>query len=653
VFTQQWLAYLETPFRLIKIHLFLIFLNNSSTHLRGSPMWKPSFITVDHIPKGGLKKLPTKLLPFIWFFIKQVKWPLLLFLFIEAIAVACFNLTPFFIREFTDILTEIEKSGDLQPTQLLQDALPILFWFVGIVYIARNIAKYLNFYLMNASFMSYFREMTRCQLALYLRGQSLDYFANDFAGRLTAKVAEVARAINMLVAQLIRGGWNLAVALITAALLLASAHWIFVAIFGGWFVLYATCLIYFIPRISPLSQKVANANSKTSGRLVDSISNILLVKLFSQQKYENDYQLEAGKDAADKAYARDCFQLWLWISMSVLATALAASTGYIAFKGVSEGWITPGDALLAFTVVPGILSTTWWVSDVLASIFDQFGIIQDGMDTLAKPYTITDKDNAFDLKVHQGKVQFKNVHFKYNKDTDIFTGLDLTVKPGEKVGIVGRSGAGKSTLANLLLRFYDVDKGTVLIDNQNIANCTQDSLRQHIAMVTQDTSLLHRSIADNIRYAKPDATMHEIIRATKKAHADNFIPNLTDQDGRTGYDALVGERGVKLSGGQRQRIAIARVILEDAPILVLDEATSALDSEVEDAIQENLSVLMEDKTVIAIAHRLSTLSIMDRIVVMKNGCIAEDGTHDELIAKGGIYANLWQRQSGGFLPSDE
>jgi len=413
-----------------------------------------------------------------------------------------------------------------------------------------------------------------------------------------------------------------------------------------------------VPRLKRVSKAQADARSLVTGRIVDSYTNIPTVKMFAHTEFEDEYARQGMEPFLDNVHQQMRLSTKLITSLNVLNALNLFAVGATSLWLWSIGAVSAGAIAFAIGLVLRLKGMSHWIMWEVSGLFENIGVVQDGVETISRTRTVVDAPGAATLTVPQGEIRFERIGFHYGKDRDqleqgIIDKLSLNVKPGEKLGIVGRSGAGKSTLVSLLLRFYDLEQGRILIDGQDISKVTQSSLRAHIGMVTQDTSLLHRSIADNIRYGRPDASLEEVMEAARKAAAHEFILKLEDQRGRTGYDSHVGERGVKLSGGQRQRIAIARVLLKDAPILILDEATSALDSEVEAVIQESFTSLMQGKTVLAIAHRLSTIAAMDRLVVMDKGVIVEMGSHAELLQQGGLYASLWARQSGGFIASSD
>ncbi|ELB2102378.1 ABC transporter ATP-binding protein [Vibrio parahaemolyticus] len=483
----------------------------------------------------------------------------------------------------------------------------------------------------------------------YLLNQSLNFYQDDFAGRVATKVMQTSLAVRETVMKSMDVFVYVTVYFTSMIVMLAAADWRLMIPMIVWLLVYIAIQIYFVPKLKDVASEQADARSTMTGRIVDSYTNIQTVKLFSHSQRETQYAEQGMKGFLNTVYRQmrlvTGFDVTVEISNYILVFSVAALSIYLWLDSA----ISVGAIAIAVSLALRVNGMSMWIMWEVGALFENMGTVVDGMKTLSKPIDIQDKPNAKDLVVSQGGIQFDNVSFHYGENKGVINHLNLDIKPGEKVGLVGRSGAGKSTLVNLLLRFHDVEEGSIKIDGQNIADVTQDSLRSKIGMVTQDTSLLHRSIRDNILYGNPTASEEELLKATKQAHAHEFIETLTDPFGNVGYDAQVGERGVKLSGGQRQRIAISRVLLKDAPLLVLDEATSALDSEVEAAIQESLNELMQGKTVIAIAHRLSTIAQMDRLIVLDKGNVVEQGTHQELIAHNGIYAQLWAHQTGGFL----
>lgn len=483
----------------------------------------------------------------------------------------------------------------------------------------------------------------------YLLKQSLNFYQDDFAGRVATKVMQTSLAVRETVMKSMDVFVYVTVYFTSMVVMLAAADWRLMIPMIVWLLVYIAIQIYFVPKLKDVASEQADARSTMTGRIVDSYTNIQTVKLFSHSQRETQYAEQGMKGFLNTVYRQmrlvTGFDVAVEISNYILVFSVAALSIYLWLDSA----ISVGAIAIAVSLALRVNGMSMWIMWEVGALFENMGTVVDGMKTLSKPIDIQDKPNAKDLVVSQGGIQFDNVSFHYGENKGVINHLNLDIKPGEKVGLVGRSGAGKSTLVNLLLRFHDVEEGSIKIDGQNIADVTQDSLRSKIGMVTQDTSLLHRSIRDNILYGNPTASEEELLKATKQAHAHEFIETLTDPFGNVGYDAQVGERGVKLSGGQRQRIAISRVLLKDAPLLVLDEATSALDSEVEAAIQESLNELMQGKTVIAIAHRLSTIAQMDRLIVLDKGNVVEQGSHQELIAHNGIYAQLWAHQTGGFL----
>ena len=486
--------------------------------------------------------------------------------------------------------------------------------------------------------------------------QSLSFYQDEFAGRVAAKLMQTALAVRdtwMILADILV---FVVIYFVTIALVVGTFHIWLLAPLMGWLALYLLAMGYFVPRLGAVAMAQADARSLMTGRITDAYTNITTVKLFSHTQREASYVQSAMAEFLRTVYRQMRMVTAFEIVNHGLSMALIASTGGVTLWLWVQGRVGVGAVAAATAMALRLNGISHWVMWEMASLFEQIGTVQDGINTLARSPSVVDRADAQPLRVTRGDIRFEAVSFAYgagaNSAQPVIDDLNLHIRPGEKIGLVGRSGAGKSTVVNLLLRFYDLRQGRVLIDGQDIALGTQDSLRAQIGMVTQDTSLLHRSVSDNIRYGRPAASDAEMVAAAKRAEAHEFIVALSDAMGRSGYDAHVGERGVKLSGGQRQRIAIARVMLKDAPILLLDEATSALDSEVEAAIQQSLNRLMEGKTVVAIAHRLSTIAAMDRLIVLDKGRIVEEGTHYSLLASGGLYARLWAHQSGGFLGED-
>jgi ATP-binding cassette subfamily B multidrug efflux pump len=506
---------------------------------------------------------------------------------------------------------------------------------------------------MHQTLLGNFPQRIRWMAHRYLIRQSMSYFQDEFAGRIGAKLMQTSLAVREVVMKLLDMLVYVVVYFTGAVILAASSDWRLAIPFIVWLAAYVSMMIYFIPRMGKISQAQADARSMMTGRIVDSYTNIATVKLFSHSNREETYAKEAMDGFLDTVYRQ--MRLFTVLNMLVLWSnaLLLFSVGAVGIWLWMGGFMTPGSLAVSLGLVMRFQGMSQWVMWEMSSLFENIGTVKDGINSISLPRVVQDKAEAQPLPRVNGDIRFENVAFHYGKSSGVISGLNLHVRPGEKIGLVGRSGAGKSTIVNLLLRFYDRADGRILIDGHDIGGVTQDSLRANIGVVTQDTSLLHRSVRENILYGRPDATEEMMRQAAEQAEAADFIETLTDPQGRKGYDAHVGERGVKLSGGQRQRIAIARVLLKNAPILVLDEATSALDSEVEAAIQGQLQMLMEGKTVIAIAHRLSTIAMMDRLVVLDKGEIVEQGTHAELVDSGGIYSQLWARQSGGFLDAEQ
>jgi ATP-binding cassette subfamily B multidrug efflux pump len=588
---------------------------------------------------------PRALGRFYWHFVRQVP-KLLLALFVTGFVVALLDAAiPVFIGRIVTLVT----------SQLPETIWAVAGWqLIGmavLLLVLRPVAHFASALVTNQALIPGLTNLTRWQSHWHVVRQGWTFFQNDFAGRIANRVMQTGPALRESVVSSINAVWYILVYGTSAALLLGSSDWRLALPILAWFVTYGAVLKQFLPRMRERSRRMSEMRSEVTGRVVDSYTNILTVKLFARARDEDDFVREAV-DGHTEAYRRQLRMTSAWgISLILMNAALLTGTGGLAIALWADGHIPIGTVAMAIPMAWQIGNIAGWVAQQIANIFDNIGQVQDGMRSIAQPRQMADEPGAVDLPRAIGAIRFERVHFDYGRNKrqgGVLHGLDLAVAPGERVGLVGRSGAGKSTMVHLLLGFYRPEEGRILIDGLDIAGLTQESLRAQIGMVTQDTSLLHRSIRDNIRYGRPEAHEAEIVEAARRAHALEFIEGLEDWHGRCGFDAHVGERGVKLSGGQRQRIALARVILKDAPILVLDEATSALDSEVEAAIQEQLGMLMEGRTVIAIAHRLSTICQMDRLIVLDNGRVVEEGTHDRLLAAGGTYAALWRRQSGGF-----
>jgi ATP-binding cassette subfamily B multidrug efflux pump len=527
-----------------------------------------------------------------------------------------------------------------------------LVWLSILVIVAFPLLAFVQSLIVHQTIFGNYPMLVRWLGHRYLLRQSLKFYQDEFAGRVSQKLMQTALAIRETVMKMMDVFVYVGVYFIGALVLIGQSDLLLITPLLVWAALYAVLLWYFVPRLRDVAMAQADARAHMTGRIVDTYTNIQTIKLFAHTQREQDYAREAMTGFLGTVHSQMRLVTWLTFCLQTVNTCLLVGIAGVAIYAWLSSSITLGAIAVAIALVMRIRAMSHWILWEVAGLFENIGTVQDGINTLAQPLAIVDRPGAGELAVPRGEIRFEQVGFHYGRARRVIDSLSLSIRPGEKVGLIGRSGAGKSTLVNLLMRFYDLESGRILIDGQDIAGVTQESLRRNIGMVTQDTSLLHRSIRDNIRYGAPAASEEKIVAAAKRAHADEFIAGLADKHERSGYDAHVGERGVKLSGGQRQRIAIARVLLKDAPILVLDEATSALDSEVEAAIQEQLHALMRGKTVIAIAHRLSTIAALDRLVVMDEGRIVEEGTHRELLERGGIYASLWQRQSGGFLGVD-
>ena len=596
------------------------------------------------VPPGA----PPESLPrFYWHYVRQTRG-LIVGLFAAGLAVALVDATvPVFLGRVVSLVSSH------RPETLLHEAAPQLLLMAGVLLILRPFAIFAQYLVTNQALAPGLSNLIRWQNHWHVVRQSWNFFQNDFAGRIANRVMQVGPSLRESVVSATNAVWYILVYGTSAVVLLGRTDWLLTIPILLWFACYATFLRFIVPRMRERSRRVSEARSTLTGRVVDSYTNILTVKLFARARDEDGFVREALDDHTG-AYRRQLRMLTLFVcTLAAMNACLVVGTGTLAIWLWSAGRIPVGIVAMALPLAWQIASMAGWVAQNVTAIFENVGVVQDGMRSISVPRQMPDAPDAGILRLTEGAIRFEHVGFDYGRSRGpkaggVLRDLDLAIAPGERVGVVGRSGAGKSTLVNLLLHFHAPERGRILIDGQDITTVTQESLRAQIGMVTQDTSLLHRSIRDNIRYGRPNATEDEIRAAATRAHALDFIESLEDWHGRHGFEAHVGERGVKLSGGQRQRIAIARVILKDAPILVLDEATSALDSEVEAAIQEQLTGLMEGRTVIAIAHRLSTIAQMDRLIVLDEGRIIEAGTHAALLAAGGAYAALWRRQSGGF-----
>ncbi|WP_026971010.1 ABC transporter ATP-binding protein [Aliagarivorans marinus] len=589
---------------------------------------------------------PKGLYQFCRYYSRGMEKPLLLMSFTTAL-IAIFEVALFgFMGQLVDWL------GDKDPSTFLAEEANTLWLMGGILVVGLPLLTLLGSLLIHQSLLGNYPMAIRWSAHRYLLRQSVGFFANDFAGRIATKMMQTALSVREAVMKLLDVLVYVLVYFGSMLVLVAQADARLVWPLLVWLAVYLAAQFYFVPRLKKVAEEQADARSLMTGRVVDSYTNIATVKLFAHSSREADYAQAGMDEFLDTVYRQ--MRLVTGLNMAVqmanylLTFGIAALSIYLWMHGA----ISVGAIAIAIALCLRLNGMAQWIMWEIGALFENIGSVADGMETLSRPQDIVDVDNAKDLKVSAAGIHYQDIGFHYGEASGVIDHLDLKIKPGEKIGLVGRSGAGKTTLVNLLLRFHDVESGSILIDGQNISQVTQDSLRAQIGMVTQDTSLLHRSVRDNILYGRPGATEEQMIAAAKQAEAHEFIMGLRDQQGRTGYDAHVGERGVKLSGGQRQRIAITRVLLKNAPILVLDEATSALDSEVEAAIQSSLNQLMEGKTVIAIAHRLSTIAAMDRLIVLDKGAIVEQGTHSQLVESGGIYSQLWAHQTGGFLAED-
>ncbi|NWA00825.1 ABC transporter ATP-binding protein [Pseudomonas gingeri] len=589
---------------------------------------------------------PNTVLPFYLYYLRQV-WPSFAALLVVGLFAALIE-----VALFSYLSRIIDLAQGTPNTDFFTIHGGELLWMTVVALVLRPIFFGLHDLLVHQTISPGMTSMIRWQNHSYVLKQSLNFFQNDFAGRIAQRIMQTGNSLRDSAVQAVDALWHVLIYVISSLVLFVEADWRLMIPLLVWLAAYCGALYYFVPRVKERSVVSSDARSKLMGRIVDGYTNITTLKLFAHTHFEQQYAREALVEQTEKTQLASRVVTSMDVAITSMNGLLIVSTTGLALWLWTQSLISVGAIALATGLVIRIVNMSGWIMWVVNGIFENIGMVQDGLQTIAQPVSVTDREQAPRLAVSQGEVRFEHVDFHYGKRSGVIDDLNLTIRPGEKIGLIGPSGAGKSTLVNLLLRLYDLQGGRILVDGQDIAEVAQESLRERIGMITQDTSLLHRSIRDNLLYGKPDASDAELWEAARKARADEFIPLLSDAEGRTGFDAHVGERGVKLSGGQRQRIAIARVLLKDAPILIMDEATSALDSEVEAAIQESLETLMEGKTVIAIAHRLSTIARMDRLVVLENGRIAETGSHAELLAHGGLYARLWQHQTGGFVGID-
>jgi ATP-binding cassette subfamily B multidrug efflux pump len=589
---------------------------------------------------------PKGLLAFYLHFIGQTPWPYLAMV-ATSLGVALADMCiPLFIGHLVAFMTATDR------TAAFASQAPVFFAMLLALLIVRPLLQFADIAVRHNALIPGATSLVRWQSHWHVVRQSWPFFQNDFAGRIANRVMQTAQSLRDSVMSAIRAVLYISTYGLLSLVLIFGFDWRLTVPTVVWLLGYIVFLRIFVPRLRDLAKQSSDVRSMVMARVVDSYANILTVKLFSSMAEEDAYVREVIDEHQEAISMHMRMTSRFMFTLQAMNALLLVSTAALSLALWMHGLLNAGQVATALPLVWQITNMAGWVSFEVAGIFENIGTVQDGMETISVPHTLLDDPDAKPLCVTNGEIRLEQVNFGYSPDKPVLSDINLVVRPGERIGLVGRSGAGKSTLVNLLLRFFELGHGKITIDEQDIRHVTQQSLRMQVGMVTQDTSLLHRSIADNIRYGRPQASQAEIEVAARKAQAHDFIIALRDWNGREGYDAHVGERGVKLSGGQRQRIAIARVILKNAPILLLDEATSALDSEIESSIQAQLIGLMDGKTVIAIAHRLSTIARMDRLIVLDHGRIIEQGTHDELLWHNGLYAALWQHQSGGFLPND-
>ena len=595
-----------------------------------------------------IRQPPMGLRAFVTYFIGQFRAAFIIRIVLVAIGSVADALMPVFVGLVVGML------ATTNPGEIFDQHSQTLLWMVFVVVLVRPLTFLMDTLIRNHGIVPNLVDLIRWQSHWHVIRQSWTYFQNDFAGRIANKIIQAGEAIEIGVNLTIDAAWYALVFVVVAIVVLAQLDLVLLVPIGVWLLLYAILFTITMPLIARYSEELSEAKSVMTGRIVDSYTNIQTLKTFSTGGHEDQYVADSVVEHAVSFRKLMRVFTYMWSILFLLNAALVVSVTWLALNGWNNGVLSAAAVATAIPFALQIMNMSGWILEIGSNIFRQVDTTRDSMDTIAQPLTMLDAPDAPALVVTRGELTYDNVSFNYwrGKQGSVIDGFNLTVAPGEKIGLVGRSGSGKSTLVNLALRMFDVQEGAIRIDGQDVRHVTQESVRAAIGLVSQDTSLLHRSVRENLKYGRQSATDEEMIRAAEQAKVHDVIAGLADPQGRTGYDAHVGERGVKLSGGQRQRIAIARVLLKNAPILVLDEATSALDSEVEAAIQEQLTTLMQGKTVIAIAHRLSTIAAMDRLVVLDKGQIMEEGTHAQLLATGGHYAQLWERQSGGFLDLD-